>query len=128
MLVLTKGTTSDIIVTLTEKESGSFTHYLFVFTNKQTAAIVTVIKAIADDLSLYQYRYNQFSIASTVFEDELPGMWAYKVYQQSSDSNTDPALAGILLEQGFMRLLPATEFSYEVYDDNEGEVFKAYNG
>jgi hypothetical protein len=128
MLLLTKGTTSNIVVTLTEKVSGSLTHYLFVFTNKQTAKIVTVIKALADDLSLYTSRYNEFSIASTVFENELHGMWSYKVYQQSSAVNTDPALAGTLLETGFLRLLPATAFEYETYSDNEGEVFKAYNG
>jgi hypothetical protein len=128
MLLLTQGTTSNIIVTLTEKVSGAYTHYLFVFTNKQTAKVVTVIKAIADDLSLYQYRYNEFSINETVFNGELPGMWSYSVYQQSSATNVDPAQAGVRLETGFLRLLPAEEFTYEVYEDNEGEEFKAYNG
>jgi hypothetical protein len=117
----------DIVVTLNELVTISNPYYLFVFKHVTEKTIVSIIKNSADDESLFQYRYNQFELAtSTLFANKPIGQWLYEVYQQSSSSNTDPELAEGLVENGKMNLYPATDFEYETY--NEQSTYKAYNG
>jgi hypothetical protein len=88
---------------------------------------VAFVKSDADDESDYPVRYNQLTIDATdVFEDQPTGMWHYKVYEQESSTNINPALAGGLLEEGKMILDRATEFGYNQYQSSTS--YKAYNG
>lgn len=120
-------TTAVMILTLTEKVTIDTPYYLFVFTHVTTKDQVKFIKSEADDESDYPDRYNQFTInAATVFDDRQPGEWHYKVYQQESAVNLDPALAGIILEEGKLLLDRATEFEYTQYEQTAS--YKVYNG
>lgn len=120
-------TAAVMILTLTEKVTLATPYYLFVFTHVTTKDQVKFIKAEIDDGSDYPDRYNQFTInAATVFDDQQPGEWHYKVYQQESAVNLDPALAGIILEEGKLLLDRATEFEYSMYEGTTS--YKTYNG
>lgn len=120
-------TAAVMILTLTEKVTLPAPYYLFVFTHVTTKDQVKFIKAEVDDESEYSQRYNQFTInAATVFEDQQPGEWHYKVYEQESAVNLDQALAGVILEDGKLLLARATEFEYSEY--NSATTYKVYNG
>ena len=120
-------TAAELILTLTEFVTIHTPYYLFVFTNVTTKDQVKFIKSEIDDESNYPNRYNKFTInAATVFENQQTGEWHYKVYQQSSPTNTDPDAAEGTLEYGKLILNRATEFSYIMYE--QAQTFKAYNG
>jgi hypothetical protein len=120
-------TTAVMILTLTEFVTLATPYYLFVFTHVETKNIVAFVKSEADDESDYPHRYNQFTIDATdIFEDQPTGEWHYKVYEQSSSTNTDIALTGDLLEDGKLTLTRAAEFAYSQYNSNT--TYKAYNG
>ena len=120
-------TAAVMILTLTEFVSISTPYYLFVFTHVTTKDVVAFVKSEAGDESEYPQRYNQFTInASVVFDGKQSGEWHYKVYEQASDINIDPAAAGAVLEYGKLYLDRATEFAYTQY--NSATSFKTYNG
>ena len=128
MIELNQGTTSEIIiVTLTEAVTLLEPYYLFVFTHVTTKNIITFIKSIDDDESDYPERFNQFTIdTSVVFNSQPPGEWHYTIYEQESNSNTDPVGAAGILEYGKMYLLRTTPFEFSIYD--KPVTFKTYNG
>jgi len=105
MIHLTKNETSTIILTLTEKQTLTSPNYLFWFKSRGTNQIVTFVVLNAADLSPHKERYNEFDIdVNDYFEDSPEGDWEYKIYEQTSTSNTDPDLATGLVEDGIMRL------------------------
>lgn len=125
MLLLTIGEDKDLIVTLNEKRTLDNGYYLFVFENVNTRDIVTKIFSFSEDESDYPERFNSFPLSSTVFQDENTGDWRYKVYEQSSSTNTDPT--GLTeVERGIMKLRPATDFSFTEYTGTTS--FKQYEG
>lgn len=114
-----------MIVTLNEKRTLDNGYYLFVFENVTTRDIVTKIFSFSEDESDYPERFNSFPLSSTVFQDENTGDWRYKVYEQSSSTNTDPT--GLTeVERGIMKLRPATDFSFTEYTGTTS--FKQYEG
>lgn len=120
-------TTAEMILTLTEFVTLVAPYYLFVFTHVTTKDQVKFIKAEIDDESEYPQRFNKFTInAATVFADKQPGEWHYKVYEQASSSNIDPALSGGILEYGKLYLDRAVDFSFTQY--NGATSYKVYNG
>lgn len=120
-------TAAVMILTLTELVTLSPVYYLFIFTHVTTKEIVAFVKSTAQEESLFPSRYNQFTInAATVFNGKQPGEWHYKVYEQSSAVNTDPALAGEVIEFGKLYLDRATDFDYDKY--NTATSYKTYNG
>lgn len=120
-------TAAVMILTLTEFVTINTPYYLFVFTHVTTKDQVKFVKAESDDESDYPQRYNQFTInAATVFNNQQTGEWHYKVYEQASSSNIDPALAGIILEEGKLLLDRSAEFEYTQYDQTTS--YKTYNG
>ena len=127
MLSLTKGNTSEyLVVTLNEKRTLDNGYYLFYFEHITTRETATKIYSFAEDESSYTDRYNKFTInTQSVFGSKSVGEWVYNVYEQASNSNTDPT--GLtLVETGIMKLNPATEFAFETYD--VATTYKAYNG
>jgi len=128
MLSLTLGNNDDkIVVTLTEFVTITEPYFLFVFTNVTTRQVVNVIFSTPDDLSGYDYRYNEFEInTQAVFAGCPNGEWHYIAYQQTSTTNTDPALSSGVVEYGKMILYPVTGFAYTEY--NLPTTYKAYNG
>lgn len=115
-----------IILTLNELKTLSLPYYLMIFTHVETKQQVTKIFAPSEDLSSYKDRYNKYAIAtSTLFANKPIGEWHYAVYEQTSDSNTDPKLSTGLVEKGKMRLHPSSEYSQTAIYDNQ-TTFKAY--
>lgn len=120
-------TAAVIILTLTEFVTLTAPYYLFVVTHVETKNVVAFVKAEIDDESNFPQRYNKFTIdASVLFYNQPTGEWHYKVYEQESNTNINPALAGIILEEGKLILDRATEFAYSQY--NSSTSYKAYNG
>lgn len=126
MLLFTFGQTVSMIVTLNEKRTLSTGFYLFVFENVTTRDLVNKIFAFTEDESVYQTRYNQFPvIVSTLFAGQHTGHWTYKVYEQASGVNTNPA--GLTeVENGILQLKPATEFKFK--ESSGATTFKEYAG
>jgi len=126
MLILNIGTASEkVIVTFNEFKTLTNPYYLFVFTNLNTLEVVTKIINSTADSSLYTYRYNEFTIAtSTLFNGKPTGMWRYDAYEQASNSNTNPANATTLVETGKLLLQAVTPFAYTKY--NTATSIKTY--
>jgi hypothetical protein len=105
MVYLTKGATSQIILTLKEKQTLSAPNYLFVFTHRGSNVEVKFVLLNNQDTSAYKDRFNQFSlVTNTYFENYQDGEWDYIIYEQTSTSNLNPALATGVVEKGIMRL------------------------
>lgn len=117
MIVLTKGVTSTIVVTLTEKQLLTNPNYLFVFTGRTTNTEVKFVLLNAADISQYKDRYNKFSIANTLFTNAKPQQYTYNIYEQSSTINTDPTGLN-LLETGLMELRQSST----VFTEPEGST------
>lgn len=119
MIYLTKGQTSDVILTLKEKQTLSAPNYLFYFINRSSNDVVAFVKLNNTDTSSHKDRYNKFSInAASYFNNQLSGEWTYTIYEQTSTTNTDPALATGLLETGILRLNDNTAFEFTEYETN----------
>lgn len=118
MIQLIKGTTANVILTLTEKQLIAAPNYLFVFTNRTTNYDVKFILVNAKDLSLYKERFNKFSIkVDSYFSNKLNGQWDYSIYEQTSTQNTD--VTGLnLLESGIM-ILSEAETIYTEYSPSD---------
>lgn len=120
-------TAAELILTLTELVTINTPYYLFVFTHVTTKESVAFVKAEADDESNYPKRYNQFTIdPSIVFAGKQPGEWHYKVYEQASAVNIDPASAGAVLEYGKLLFDRENDFEYTKYES--ATSYKVYNG
>jgi hypothetical protein len=116
MVYLTKGATSQIILTLKEKQTLSAPNYLFVFTHRGSNVEVKFVLLNNQDTSAYKDRFNQFSlVTNTYFANYDSGEWEYEIYEQTSTTNTDPTLATGLLETGIMRLNDSTTFAFTKY-------------
>jgi len=101
MLQIDKAETKDWILTLTEKVTISPAYFLFSFTHRLTN---TITNKILTDSSSYTERYNKFSVTEGTTFTLDAGEYLYKVYAQTSPSNTDPALANELVEQGLLKV------------------------
>jgi hypothetical protein len=119
MIYLTKGATSQIILTLKEKQTLSAPNYLFVFTHRGSNIEVKFVILNAADTSAFKDRFNQFSIVTnTYFGTQDSGEWEYQIYEQTSTTNTNPANATGLVETGIMRLSESTSFTYTKHQPN----------
>jgi len=116
MIYLTKGATSEIILTLKEKQTLASPNYLFVFKHRGSNVEVKFVLLNNTDTSTHKDRFNQFSlVTNTYFANYDSGEWEYEIYEQTSTSNTNPSLATGLVETGIMRLNEATSFSFTKY-------------
>lgn len=105
MIHFTKSSTSTVVLTLTEKQTLTNPNYLFWFKSRGTNQEVKFVVLNAADLSAHKERYNEFDIVvNTYFGSSPEGDWEYKIYEQTSTTNLNPALAITLLETGIMRL------------------------
>ena len=119
MIYLTKGATSQIILSLKEKQTLSAPNYLFVFTHRGSNIEVKFVILNAADTSAFKDRFNQFSIVTnTYFGTQDSGEWEYQIYEQTSTTNTNPANATGLIETGIMRLSESTSFTYTKHQPN----------
>lgn len=119
MIHLTKGNTETVYLTLKEKQTLAAPNFLFRFVHRATNVEVKFVKLYASDVSNYKDRFDQFSIVvNTHFANSESGQWDYFIYEQTSTTNTNPANATGLLEQGIMQLADATAFTYTKHNPN----------
>lgn len=115
MIVLTKGTTANITVTLTEKTTLVTPYYLAVFTSQQSKEVVKFV--LPTDKSSYTDRFNYYTITvNTYFSSKPTGLWDYIIYEQTSSSNTDIANVTGVVEKGVMTLNESTSFTVTDYN------------
>lgn len=103
MLSITKAETKFWYLTLTEKTTISDATYLFSITQRQTN---NTTNFIATDVSAYTERYNKFSVTEGSTFSVDSGEFLYRVYAQTSPTNTDPDDADELVEQGLLKVNP----------------------
>ncbi len=102
MLQITKGAANTIIVTATEKQTLASPYYLFRFISEGGMNIErTLLFTPAQDTSPYPDRYNQFSFIESIdLTFPTGGIWEYRIYEQTSASNTNYNNATSELEIG----------------------------
>ena len=103
MINLTKTSTQNIYLTLTEKQLLTAPNYLFRFINRSSNEEVKFVLLNATDTSLFKDRYNKFSIVTnTYFSTSVNGMYVYEVYEQAG---TGTNITGLnMVESGIMML------------------------
>lgn len=117
MLNLTLGETTYIYLTLRESITLSSPNYLIRFVQRTTNDEVAFVLRSSDDVSPYPERYQKFLVDVDQRFCGQVGEYHYYIYEQASQSNLDPDLAGALLEQGLARLNPAADdvYSFTAY-------------
>lgn len=125
MILLTKGTTSTIIVTLAEKQTITDANFLFVFTSRITNEQVKFVLVTTADVSTNKERWNEFAIVvNTYFNSFGEGWFLYEVYEQASTTNTDET--GLtMIESGVAFLSDNSEPTITKYDN--AVTFKTYD-
>ena len=101
MLTITQEETKFWYLTLTEKTTISDPTYLFSITHRLTN---TTTNFILTDVSAYTERYNKFEVTEGSTFEVYAGEFSYRVYAQTSPSNTDPDNADELVEQGILKV------------------------
>lgn len=123
MINLTLGTTANVYLTLTEKQTLTSPNYLFRFVQRTTNEEIKFVKKYTDDTSPYKDRYNLFSFdVDQLFCGEV-GEYHYYVYEQASAYNLELDSTGKLLEEGIMRLNQAPEDTYSFTTYNTDNTF-----
>lgn len=114
MLLINKGEVNNIFVTLSERTSITNPTYLFEFVNDITKHSTIFI---AQDISEYTYRYNQFVITETSGTNYLTSgiitlsesmFYTYRIFEQASTTNLNIQLTGALLETGKLKVNGST--------------------
>lgn len=131
MILITKNTTNNIILTLAEKTTLTNVVYLFEIINNASSEVKCFI---AEDISPNPIRYNEFNLIENTTEDllngtfelELSGFYKYNIYEQTSTTNLDPAIATNLIETGKLNVTSTIE-ELEQYNGNQTETV-VYNG
>ena len=131
MILITKNTTNNIILTLAEKTTLTNAVYLFEVTNDSSEVVKCFI---AEDISPNKQRYNEFDLIENVIEDllngtfelGLSGFYTYNIYEQTSTTNLEPTLATNLIETGKLNVV-STIAELEKYNGNQTETV-VYNG
>ena len=99
MLRIERGSANPLIVTVSELTTiAAPIYYLFEFIEEQSDQKEY---CILTDVSLSSSRYNEFSFTEGV-DASLPyaGFYTYRIYQQNSAVNLNPANAQGLVEEG----------------------------
>jgi hypothetical protein len=132
MILLTKGETQEIVLSLNEKVGIANPIFYFVFENDMTNESIAMVLT---DTSSYKARYNSFTLnTNTYFLNAKNGYWTYKVYglslpEWNNINTTWELLTNVtwnllnddeLLEVGKMKLVgDAFEFiQYETQENN----------
>lgn len=125
MLKFTKGQSETFVLTLTEKVTLTTPNYLFVFKSRESEREVKFVLLNSSNAG-YTDRFDMFTISvDDYFINENAGLFSYKVYEQASNTNTDPAGLNCI-ETGLLKLLPASDAAQLQYA-GESTTYKVYN-
>lgn len=106
MIRIRKGEENLVTLTLKEKATLIDPYYLFEFINDVTK---TVVRFTTANESNYTRRYDRFTVTETSGTNYLTsgvitlsptGFWSYKIFEQASATNLDPANAISMVESG----------------------------
>ena len=122
MLHITKGDSTNLIFTGYELATLTNPYYLFIF----TSATEEVVKFVGTNISTTN-RFQKVVAQALAFATAETGTWRYRIREQASSSNTNEALSGNIVEEGFMYLVESTTFEPTEYSDQDNE-FKTYDG
>jgi len=107
MILLTKGETQEIVLSLNEKVAIANPVFYFVFENDMTNESIAMVLT---DTSSYKARYNSFTLnTNTYFLNAKNGFFTYKVYGLSLPEWNNINTAWNLL----------TDFTWNLLDDDE---------
>jgi len=113
MVLITRGATNTIDLTLTEMVTIANPYYLFVFENKQTGE---VSKCLLTDSSTYPERYNRFTLTEPTDVTLIAGDYTLNVYEVATNTTTIPTDGW--LETNIVRVaidpLTATEYTSDI--------------
>ena len=116
MITLRKGQTNNMYFTARESATISAPRFLFIFEHRATKAQI-VINLANSSASI---RFDLCSIVvNTYFANADTGLYKYTIRQKSDSSTT---INGAILEEGYMELLPATDFAPDIYA-NQSNTF-----
>lgn len=127
MQIITKGTNSTLVFTLTEKSTLTNPYYLFSLKNQTEMVRYNFISA---DLSAYPERFNKFLVTETTGTQNLTsgvitlgekGFYEYEIYEQSSSSNLNIINATNLVEIGLIKV-EGSEDTYTAYDNQDKDI------
>jgi hypothetical protein len=122
MILINKGTSNTVILTLSEKTTITNPYYLFVFTSDEKN---TVKKLIPTDISINKIRYNEFVIVEPSHVSLTAGTWKYEIYEQASSTNTN--ITGLnLVENGRVDVVGSST-DVPQFDYNKPNI-KVFNG
>ena len=117
MIHLIKGQTNSVVLTLSEKCTLSSPNYLWVCKSRNTNETISFIIIGSADISTFPIRYNKFNIVtSNYFASSTNGEWTYVIYEQTSSTNLNPALATGIVEKGQFTLNDNSQFSFNAYN------------
>jgi VCBS repeat-containing protein len=110
MVVINKGQSNTVTVTLKEKTTISNAYYLWEWISKASGEKKYCIQPI--DLSAYKDRYNQFTITEKANPNPIAGEvtltitgeWTYNVYEQASATNLSPT-GKTIVESGIVQVI-----------------------
>lgn len=132
MILITKNTTNNIILTLAEKTTLTNVVYLFEVINDSSEVVKCFI---AEDISPNKQRYNEFNLIENTTEDllngtfelGLSGFYTYNIYEQTSTTNLDPLQALNKIETGKLNVV-STIAELEQYSGNQTQTTVYING
>ena len=122
MLHVYKGKNNNLIFTGLELATLTNPYYLFIF----TSANENIVKFVGTNIST-DNRYQDVLVLQATFDSKESGTWRYRIREQASPTNTNEALSGNIVEEGFMYLHNAGTFEPVEYNEQDNE-FKTYNG
>jgi hypothetical protein len=114
MLQLIKGQDKNVIVTLTDRTTISNPYYVFAFTHETTKEVVKFCLNSTLDLSNFKYRYNEYFISHTYFDNASLGKYVYSIYESSISTTNIDGLRQI--ETGKMDFNSAAGFTFPQYN------------
>lgn len=112
MQLITKGQANTLVFTLTEKVTLTNPVFLFELASPEG----TLIYFLSADTSSYPTRYNRFTITegtNSPLNGQIvcttAGQYNYRIWEQTSSSNLDPANTTTLLEEGIIEVIGSSQ-------------------
>lgn len=109
MLQVTKGATNTLILTLAEKTTLTNPYYLFYVVGSDQQVVTWIARPTATDSRKDTFTFIEGTTATLTEQ-----IYQYYVYEQTSNSNTNPALATSLVEKGQMKVNDVSQQAYQM--------------
>jgi len=117
MLLIQRNGTTPLIVTVTELTTIANPSYLFEFVHEQS---FKEYRCVLNNISTATPRFDEFLLIDGVDVNfDYNGYYIYKIYEQQSPGNLDPALTVSMVETGRAEVIeldsPSNEYDSPIY-------------